>query len=191
MRSIYKFIFFNILGWSLEYRCAKDVPGSAMVIVAPHTSFYDGFIGKLGLLLVGWKHLLLSAPWLFKSPMMPIMKLIGAIPVEGAKSIFKVVKRLKENDGTKIVICPEGQLAKTDEWNSGFFYMARKANVPIIVVTLNYKTKTIIFKDIIDTDELSQYSAKTIMIAIKSLYNDSDTYAKYPEKFELPNISKY
>ena len=57
--------------------------------------------------------------------MMPIMKLIGAIPVEGAKSIFKVVKRLKENDGTKIVICPEGQLAKTDEWNSGFFYMSK------------------------------------------------------------------
>lgn len=190
-KTIYNFILTKLFGWNIQLKCNIDNVGSAIVIVAPHTSFYDGFIGKIGLLTIGWKHLILSAPWLFKSPMLPIMKMINAIPIKGHNSIYNVANRLKENTGLKVIMCPEGHRAKVNKWNSGFFYMAKIANVPIIVVTLNYNTKTITFKDIITVDELSQYSAKTIMIAVKSMYNDSDTYAKYPEKFVLPNITKY
>lgn len=190
MKALAYFILRYILRWKITFKCSRMMTTSAMIIMAPHTSYWDGIIGKIAIIAIGWKHIFLSAPHLFNEfPMKYIMRSIGAIPIEGSRSIFNAVQLLKA-DCMKLVICPEGQLAPTDKWNPGFFYMATKAKVPIIVITFNYKTRTITIKDVIQVSEQKQYNAKTIMIPIEEMYSDDDTYAKYPDKFVLPKLEK-
>ena len=89
---------------------------------------------------------------------------------------------LRQADNLHIVVCPEGGFAPTRRWNPGFYYMAVKANVPIVVAYIDYKRKEAGIKKIIyNTDNIKQ-----IYCEIRELY--SGVTAKYPEKFELPEI---
>jgi 1-acyl-sn-glycerol-3-phosphate acyltransferase len=77
------------------------------------------------------------------------------------------------------VLSPEGQLAKTIRWKKGYYYMAVRANVPIVVGFIDYKRKEIGIKGIID----SLSSIEVVRKEVAELY--SDVSAKYPEKFSL------
>jgi hypothetical protein len=106
--------------------------------------------------------------------------LYGSIPVyENSKYINDIVNILDQNDSLHLVISPEGQLAKTDRWKKGFYYMAINAKVPIVVTYLDYTKKEVGIKGIIE----STTNFKTTMELINNYYKD--VAAKYPEKFSL------
>jgi len=78
-----------------------------------------------------------------------------------------------------IVLSPEGQMARTDHWKKGFYYMANKANVPIVVGYMDYKKKEMGIKGVIyNTDDVGE-----TMRQICAMYKDVS--GKYPEKFAL------
>ena len=78
-----------------------------------------------------------------------------------------------------IILSPEGKLAKTNKWNKGFYYMASRANVPIIVACIDYKTKVIEIKGIINPQE----NIDLVMQQINNMYKN--VTAKHPENFQL------
>ena len=43
----------------------------------------------------------------------------------------------------RLGMSPEGTRKKVQKWRTGFYYIALKANVPIIPTSMDYKTKTI------------------------------------------------
>jgi 1-acyl-sn-glycerol-3-phosphate acyltransferase len=43
-----------------------------------------------------------------------------------------------------VAVAPEGTRKKTDRLKSGFYYIAKKADIPILPVGLDYKTKTVV-----------------------------------------------
>ena len=40
-----------------------------------------------------------------------------------------------------MTLAPEGTRKKVDQWRTGFYYIAKEANVPIIMFTLDYGKK--------------------------------------------------
>ena len=48
---------------------------------------------------------------------------------------------MDSKDKLHIVISPEGQLAITDRWKKGFYYMAVNAKVPIVMTYLDFQKK--------------------------------------------------
>ena len=40
-----------------------------------------------------------------------------------------------------MALAPEGTRKKVDKWRTGFYYIAKTANVPIVMFTLDYKNK--------------------------------------------------
>ena len=40
-----------------------------------------------------------------------------------------------------MVLAPEGTRKKVDTWKTGFYYIAKKANVPIVMITFDFKNK--------------------------------------------------
>ena len=176
-------MFMNFTRWSF----CGDFNGitKSIIIVAPHTSYWDAVIGKYVLLKLGIHHKFLSKKQLFWFPFSVILRLFGCVPVGGVKgynAINEVSKMLRQADNLHIVVCPEGGFAPTRRWNPGFYYMAVKANVPIVVAYIDYKRKEAGIKKIIyNTDNIKQ-----IYCEIRELY--SGVTAKYPEKFELPEI---
>jgi 1-acyl-sn-glycerol-3-phosphate acyltransferase len=180
MTTISGYILTIALGWKImgEFPDVKK----SIVIFAPHTSYYDALYGKLYLNEIGIKHTFLSKKELFFFPMNIAMKLYGSIPVQGVNNrntFYQVIEMFDSSDELHIVISPEGTRAKVTHWNKGFFYMASKANVPIIVGYIDYKKKEIGIKGVLENLD----NVKTVMQPISLMYKSVS--AKYPDKFSL------
>ncbi|MCD6346120.1 MAG: 1-acyl-sn-glycerol-3-phosphate acyltransferase, partial [Bacteroidales bacterium] len=128
------------LGWKIvgEFPDLKK----SIIIFAPHTAHIDAIYGKLGFIELGIKYLFLSKKELFFFPMNIVMRKFGSMAVrgvEGKNAIYQVVDILNNTDELHVVISPEGWIKRVTKWNKGFFYMAQKTKVPIVVAYLDYK----------------------------------------------------
>ncbi|MCK4661640.1 MAG: 1-acyl-sn-glycerol-3-phosphate acyltransferase [Bacteroidales bacterium] len=186
MNTISGIVLENILGWKIKGDFS-DIKKS-IIIFAPHTSYMDAIIGKLCINKSGIKYKFLSKKELFFFPMNIIMRKFGSIPVGGVKNenaIFRVTDILNNTEKLHIVLSPEGARDKVTHWNKGFYYMAAKANVPIVVVYLDYKKKEAGIKGVINnTDNIN-----TVMQQINEMYKDVS--AKYPRKFSTEKLDTY
>jgi 1-acyl-sn-glycerol-3-phosphate acyltransferase len=178
MKIIYRYILVNLLGWKIK----GEFPNikKSIIIFAPHTSYWDGLYGKLYLMQLGINYKFLSKKEFFKFPLNYFFKIYGSIPVSKTKEYIDYVAELINNTSElHIVLSPEGQLAKTTRWKKGYYYMAIRANVPIVVGFIDYKRKEIGIKGVID----NLNSIEAVRREVAELY--SDVLAKYPEKFSL------
>ena len=175
-----EFILTNLLGWKVN-GVFPDVKKS-IVIFAPHTSYWESVYGKLYINISGIRCRILTKKKLFFFPLTLVMKLYGSIPARGYKNkstVFCIAKMLEESKELHVVLSPEGTRNKVTRWNKGFYYMAKKANVPIVLIFIDYKKKEIGTKDVIYNLE----NLDTVMQQINLNYKD--VTPKYPDKFSL------
>ena len=178
MKTITKYILTNILGWEIT----GELPNmkKSVIIFAPHTSYWDGFYGKLYLMHTGINYKFLSKKEFFKFPIKYFFKAFGSIPVYKNKEYINQIVELYDNSkDLHIVLSPEGQLAKTTHWKKGCCYMAANANIPIVVGYIDYKKKEVGIKGVITETN----NVNTTMTEINKFYMDVN--AKYPENFTL------
>jgi 1-acyl-sn-glycerol-3-phosphate acyltransferase len=55
--------------------------------------------------------------------------------------VEQVVEKFNKANNLFIALSPEGTRKKVDKLRTGFYYIAKKANVPIIMVGLDYSKK--------------------------------------------------
>jgi len=58
--------------------------------------------------------------------------------------------KLSNNDNKnefRVALSPEGTRQRVEKFKTGFYYIAKKANVPIIMFTLNFKDKEILISE--------------------------------------------
>ena len=178
MNAIAKFVLVNVFGWKI----IGDFPDfkKSILIFAPHTSYYDGLFGKLYMMSLGVHYKFLSKKEFFRFPLKYFFKAYGSIPVdESRKYIDQIVELFHDSQELHILISPEGQLAKTNRWKKGFYYMATKAKVPIVVGYMDYTKKEIGIKGIVEVIE----SFNDTMLKISDMYKD--VKGKNPENFAL------
>jgi len=172
------------LGWKL----AGEFPDikKSVIIFAPHTAHIDAFYGKLGITELGIKFKFLSKKELFFFPMNLLMRKFGSIAVRGVKNqnaIYQIADLLNKTDEMHIVISPEGWIKKVSDWNKGFYYMALKAQVPIVVASLDYKKKEMGVKGVIY--DIQDYDS--VIRQINNWYKD--VQGKCPEQFVLQPVA--
>lgn len=180
MNTISGYILTKVCGWKIVGNF--PIINKSVVIFAPHTSYYDSLYGKLFLNEIGINHIFLSKKELFFFPMNIVMRLYGSIPVDSLKygnTIYKASQLIEVNKSLHIILSPEGTRKKVLKWNKGFYYIAFKAKVPIVVSYLDYQKKEIGIKGVIDDIE----NIETVMQQINLMYKD--VTAKYPENFSL------
>lgn len=72
------------------------------------------------------------------------MRSLGAIPVnrsERKNLVDQIIAKFDEHDEIIIGLSPEGTRSKTSRWRTGFYYIALKADVPIVMAYIDYKSK--------------------------------------------------
>lgn len=172
----------------LEWKIIGEFPDikKSVTIFAPHTAHIDAVYGKLGFVELGLKYTFLSKKELFFFPMNILMKKFGSIPVRGVKNqnaIYHTVDLLNNAEELHIVISPEGRVKKVSDWNKGFYHMAVKANVPIIVTYLDYSKKELGIKGVIhDTHDYNR-----VIKQLSEMYRDVS--GKNPEQFALSSYN--
>lgn len=145
MKSICKFILINILGWKVEDSFPSEIK-KCIIIVAPHTSWIDFPITVLTNFGVGINANYLGKASLFKPPFGFIFKSLGGVPVDRSKSnnyVNTIVSIFNSKEQFRLGLSPEGTRKKVDTWKTGFYYIAKGANVPILSVALDYEHKII------------------------------------------------
>ncbi|MDO9135465.1 MAG: lysophospholipid acyltransferase family protein [Hydrogenophaga sp.] len=136
--------FLKVTGWRVEGSLPAHASRSVL-IAAPHTSNWD-----LPYTLMVAFALRLNIRWMgkqgiFRAPFGGVMRWLGGIPVNREQSTNLVAasaKAIREADGPlQLIVPPEGTRSKTRYWKTGFYYIAREAQVPIVMAYMDYERK--------------------------------------------------
>jgi 1-acyl-sn-glycerol-3-phosphate acyltransferase len=146
MRWLAKIVYFKILGWKLvgNINFSKETIKKAVIITAPHTSWHDFYIGVLLRQVLGVKTNFIGKKELFVGPLGWYLRAIGGAPIDRFTKEHKVeaiAKLFKDHDEFRMTMAPEGTRKKVEHWRTGFYYIAKSANVPIIMFTLDFEHK--------------------------------------------------
>ena len=144
------------LGWQLEFEGLPALQG--VIVVYPHTSNWDfplGLLAKwgMGLEVKFWgKHTLFRIP-LFGA----FMRWVGGLPVDktaanGAVEQMVDAFEQKRQAGEYfwLALAPEGTRSWRPAWRSGFYRLTLKAQVPLMVASLDYGRKRIRLMDVMN-----------------------------------------
>lgn len=174
-----EFIFYKILGWHIVGTFDSSLK-KCVVIVAPHTSWQDFPIGafvrrilKLNINFVGKKEL-------FVWPFGYYFKWMGGAPIDrksGQNKVEAIAKIFKEKEEFRLAMAPEGTRKKVKEWRTGYYYIAKAANVPIIAVSLDYSTRTVAIHQPYYLTENTQKDFETIHGFFKGVVGKRPTYS--------------
>jgi 1-acyl-sn-glycerol-3-phosphate acyltransferase len=115
-----------------------------VMIAAPHTSNWDLlYMLAVGIAMdirVNW----IGKHTLFEGPFGGIFSKLGGLPVDRRSrndSVKSIAAHFDARDSLCLAISPEGTRSYTDHWKTGFYYIAKEANVPIVCGFLDYSRK--------------------------------------------------
>ena len=175
----------KLLGWEADFSC--EIPGKCVVCIAPHTSNWDFVMGILFKSAYKIKaNFFIKKEWV-RFPTKRLMLKLGGIPINRGKQQSTtdiIAAEFSKREKLIIAMSPEGTRKYNPNWRMGFYYIALKANVPILLASIDYKIKTIkISKEFFPTGDIEKDIAK-----ISDYYKDITP--KFPEKFSLPQTEQ-
>lgn len=170
-------ILYHALGWKAEGEIPADLK-KYIILAAPHTSNWDFFYGRLFFIMKGipLKFFIKKEWYIF--PFNYLFKALGGIPVNRSKNqklTDQIAAVFDEYEELAIMIPPEGTRSYNPNWKKGFYYIAQKAQVPLVLGYIDFKNKTGGFGPIF---ELSDNVEKDIE-KIKDFYRPIK--GKFPE----------
>jgi 1-acyl-sn-glycerol-3-phosphate acyltransferase len=147
IRLIFIFVF-KITGWKVTGSVSEELK-QYILAVGPHTSNWDFPIGVMMRSIARLKNAkFLGKDSLFKPPHGWLFRAMGGYPVDRRKSqdmTQQVADFFKLHEHFAIAIAPEGTRRKVERLRTGFYYIAKKAGIPIVPVGFDYSKKEVIF----------------------------------------------
>jgi len=129
-------------GWTFKGELPPE--GKFMLICAPHTSNWDLIYLLAVMFLLKIKVSWMGKHTIFKKPFGKFMKWLGGIPINRTSThgvVDQIVDHFNTHENVIIAIAPEGTRHKTDTWKSGFYHIAHKAQVPLLLGYVDYEHK--------------------------------------------------
>lgn len=178
IQKLCRFLLFKAMGW----KAVVNVPmGDKYIIaLAPHTSNFDFILGLLYSRAMGFRSdFLMKKEWFFW-PLGILMRKLGGIPVYRSRKMSMtdhLAETARQRDTFHLCITPEGTRSRTEEWKKGFYYIALKAGLPILLYGVDYPSKTIrCTKSILPDGDFDRQ-----MTEIKTYFEDFS--GRHPERF--------
>ncbi len=135
----------NLLWYRLgPWKVVSQVPKGlkkAVIAAAPHTANQDFPVGIGAWYTENKPASFIAKKELFDGPMGFIFRATGGIPIDRATSknmVDQAADFFKEREELFLVIAPEGTRAWRPRWKTGFYYIAKKAGVPIILAYMDF-----------------------------------------------------
>ena len=183
LQSFFSWLLYKRMGWTADI--TEEHPDKYIICLAPHTSNWDFLIGQLYSRSRGMKsNFLMKKEWFFW-PLGTLFRRMGGIPVWRSKKTSmtdNLAETARKLPTFPLCITPEGTRSCNPEWKKGFYYIAQKAGIPILLYGVDYErriiqcTKTIIPNGDIDGQ----------MREIKLYFKDFK--GKRPENFTIGEL---
>jgi len=143
-------LYWKLFRWKIVGALPSDLK-KMLLVVAPHTSWQDlllGFATRYELKIHHAKFL--GKKELFEGFFGGFLRNLGGIPVDRSAKlgiVEQVVRYFDENEAFIVGISPEGTRKRVDKLKTGFYHMAKSANVPMIMVGFDFKHKQVVLSD--------------------------------------------
>lgn len=177
-------IFGKVLfGWfGFTETVTEPMPDKCIIALAPHTSNWDFIVGNLYSRARGFHcDFLMKKEWFFW-PMGILMRRLGGIPVYRSRQMRStdlIAEQAMQADKFRLCITPEGTRSAQPEWKKGFYYIALKAGLPILLYGLDFAERRIVCtKTIVPNGDVEGQ-----MQEIKQYF--SQFKGLHPEKFKI------
>lgn len=137
----------RLFGWRVV---AAPLPGpKGIIIVYPHTSNRDFVIGLLYRFGTGLRANWMGKDSLFRWPLRGLLVRMGGVPVNRRAAsgyIGAALRQFEASDWLWLALAPEGTRKYTDHLKSGFYQIARGADLPCGLAFIDYRTRTVGFE---------------------------------------------
>ena len=184
MKSFCKWLLYKRMGWKTNI--TVDQPDKYIICLAPHTSNWDFLIGQLYMRAEGLHvNFLMKKEWFFW-PLGPMFRRMGGIPVWRSKHTSmtdNLAEQARKADRFCLCITPEGTRSLNPDWKKGFYFIAQKAEIPVLLYGVDYERKLIeCTKSFIPTGDVERE-----MREIKLYFKDYK--GRKPELFTIGDIA--
>lgn len=145
MQQAAKFIYYTLLGWKVKGKFPSHL-NKFVVIVVPHTSWWDFVLGLLIRKVWGEEINYIGKKSLFDSPWGWFFRWTGGAPIDRSKindTVKATAQIFNEREKFRLALSPEGTRKKVEKWKTGFYFIAKAANVPLVLVAFDYGKKEI------------------------------------------------
>jgi 1-acyl-sn-glycerol-3-phosphate acyltransferase len=135
-------IFLKLMGWRVE----GEIPDvkKFVIIAAPHTSNWDFPITLAVAFALKTKIYWMGKAAIFRWPFAAAFRWLGGIPIDRSKSnnvVEQSIQAFHKREKLVMLVPPEGTRKKVSHWKTGFYHIAKGANVPIVLGFLDYRRK--------------------------------------------------
>jgi len=180
MSKTFSKLFLKVCGWTPVGGPIPDKKSIALGV--PHTCLADFLIAYHYYRSVGGKINIMVKKEFFFWPAGPILRWLGAFPVDRSHPshiYHDVLKEFEERETICLGLSPEGTRKPVKQWKLGFHHIAKAANVPVYLSFMDWKTKRVgIGERYICSDDAQQD-----LIYIQKYYKKMGVEGRHPEKF--------
>ena len=137
-------IILRLMGWKINPYVPEHL-NKCVLVMGPHTSNWDFIVGRLAFFYLGVKPKIIIKKELFFPPLGWVLKGLGGIPVDRKKKnnmTEYAASLFDKNQKLFLLFTPEGTRKYNPNWKKGFYYISKKANVPIVICYMDYPSKT-------------------------------------------------
>ncbi len=137
----------RIGGW----RVVGTLPDIAKVVMiaAPHSSNWDGLWGFGAKLALGLEVRVMGKDSLLRIPVLGyLLRKMGVMPVDRKATsgvIEQAASMIRDSERLWYVIAPEGTRKRVERWKTGFWKIAKAADVPVLPVYFHYPERIVGF----------------------------------------------
>ncbi len=134
----------RMVGYKIEGKFANEP--KMVLIAAPHTSNWDLIIAIGTILSLGVRINFMMKKEAFFFPLKGLFKTLGGVPLDRSspkRTVVQTMKQFRDNEKFWLAILPEGTRKPVKSWKAGFIRIARNANVPIFLLGVDSRTKTL------------------------------------------------
>ncbi len=131
-------------GWRIVIPEAP--PPRCVIIGVPHTSSWDLAMLLLVMFGGGFRMGWMAKASLFRWPLGPLLRALGGIPVERSSRgdfVAQMVAAFAPGQPMILGLSPEGTRDRAEHWKSGFYHIARGADVPIVLGYADYRRRVV------------------------------------------------
>ncbi len=148
MSAINSFLL-RLLGWKFVGKYPHEI-SKLVLIVIPHTSNWDFPLGLMVRSALKADITYVGKESLFKPPFGWLFRWLGGYPVDRSKShnfVQSMVDILNKEPYFHVVLAPEGTRRRVEKLKTGFYFIAKGAGVPILMVRFDFGKKEIVFRE--------------------------------------------
>jgi len=171
LATLFAKLIYALRGWSFEP--LPEYWGSKQVVIGfPHRSNMDTVMAFAGFMRVQIKgHILIKDTWFFW-PMSVLIRALGGIPVDRSATggvVGQMVHEFQRRDEFVLAIVPEGTRKGVTRLKTGFWHIAKSAQVPIVCWYLDPVSKRTRWVGQVETSQ----SLEDDLQLIRTLYQNA------------------